>query len=407
MTTMDIDNEISTVLSTIRLETTDEEVIQAVYQLEDYYERKLWNQLTIALDDLFARPQSRDHNIRIRLFDQFLMQFHNKLNPIKVVDFLLLSFESPNEILEKLRALKESMTNELTKLLKSRKADNLEEHINNEESIVYLKLQIARYSLLINEMLQAEETLDALSEKFESSLQNEFSSKINAAFFLTKCQYYKLNNNSNLFYTNGLLYLSSLETTLLDAATEAFCFDLCIAALLGDKIFNFGELILHSILNSISAESNPYFWLYNLIQSLNAGNATKFNEWLAIAVKHLPLLALKKEFLHEKIVIMSFVELVSVKLATNKRISFSEISNVTGTPEDQVEYLVIRCFALNLIKGYIDQIEQQLVVTWLQPRILNLDQVRNLYQQLVNWDRRVVELGETVHKEGGSVWAGI
>lgn len=406
MSAMDLDNDVSTVLATLRLETESADLIQIIYQLEDYYERKLWNQLTLALEELYSFPESKDGALRVRIFNLFLLEFQNKLNPIKVVDFSLQSFDSPRDCLEKLEELKASMEAELTRKHGSRKLDNLDELISNDESIIYVKLQIARFSLLLNDLPKAEEILDSLSSKFESTLQNEFSSKINAAFYLTKCQHYKIQKNYNLFYTNGLLYLSSIQTPLFPEERVELCYDLCTAALLGDKIYNFGELILHDILNSISGESE-YAWLYNLIQNLNLGNLAKFNEWLAVAATKSPLLAHNQAFLHQKIVIMSLLELISLKLTTNKRLLFSTISSVTGTPEDEVEHLIIKCFSLKLIKGYINQIDQMLVVTWLQPRILNLDQVKNLYDHLVEWDNSVDKLAKEVHANGGTVWAGV
>lgn len=405
MSAMDIDTDVSSVLESLRLETENAELIQLIYQLEDFYERKLWNQLTLALEELYSYPDSGDGGLRVKIFNQFLSQFQTKLNPIKIVDFLLLSFASPKDCLEKLQELKETMVADLNKKLASRRLDNLAEVVENEESVVYVNLQIARYALLLKDLTLAEDILDNLGPKFESTLQNDFSSKINAAFYLTKCQYYKIHENFNLFYTNGLLYLSSTDTPLSTEEKVQFCYDLCIAALLGNKIYNFGELILHDILKSISSEESQYYWLYNLIQHLNAGNLVKFNEWLNVAFEKSPHLAHHRQFLHQKIVIMSLLEQISLKLSTNKQLLFAEISEVTGTPEDEVEHLIIKCFSLNLIKGYINQIDQMLVVTWLQPRILNLDQVKALYDQLVEWDNNVEKLALNVHSSGGAVWA--
>ncbi|QRG37302.1 hypothetical protein FDK38_001675 [Candidozyma auris] len=406
MSAMDVDNDVSTILAQLRSELESSDLIQIIYQLEDFYERKLWNQLTLALEELYQNPESSIGTLRQQIFSSFLSQFQNKLNQIKLVDFLLRSFDDDQVCYDKLIELKSSMVAELTKKHGTRKPDNLDELINNEEAVIYVNLQIARYALILNDSVSADEILECVGDKFESTLQNEFSAKINAAFYLTKCQYYKIHENYNLFYTNGLLYLSSLDSPLPLDQQIKFCYDLCIAALLGNKIYNFGELILHDILKVISDQSSEYFWLYNLITNLNAGNLAKFNEWLQVSMSKSPFLAHHKTFLHQKIVIMSLLEKISTEQATNKRLSFKSISDVTGTPIDEVELLIIKCFSLNLIKGYINQIQQVLVVTWLQPRILNLDQVKTLYNHLVEWDSRVENLAKDVHARGGTLWAG-
>ena len=138
----------------------------------------------------------------------------------------------------------------------------------------------------------------------------------------------------------------------------------------GDKIYNFGELLLHDILNCF--KDSQYDWLYNLIHNLNSGNLKNFNKWLAIGFQKSPFLKTFEVFLKQKVIIMSLLELISMKSTTNKQLNFKEISEFTGTPVNDVEHLIIKCFSLNLIKGYINQIDEVLVVTWLQPRILEL-----------------------------------
>ena len=51
--------------------------------------------------------------------------------------------------------------------------------------------------------------------------------------------------------------------------------DLALAALLGETIYNFGELLMHPILNSLKGTEHE--WLYNLLFCLNAGELGKFD----------------------------------------------------------------------------------------------------------------------------------
>lgn len=403
---MDIDTDVSTVLASLRQETEDSQVLEISYQLEDFYERKLWNQLTLALQEFYDLPQSENNNLRPKIFNLFVKKCQNKLNFLCVIDFLLQSFQESKECLDKLKELKGDIVAELQKKLSSRRLDDLDTQVNNDESVVYVRLQIARYSLLLSDLAEAEEILDSMSDKFETTLQNDYSSKINAAFFLTKCQYYKYFENYNLFYTNGLLYLSSIEGSMLLEQRTSFCYDLCIAALLGDKIYNFGELILHDILLSISSKDGPYFWLFQLIQNLNSGNLPEFTKGLnENAQSKSPQVWHHRDFLHQKIVIMSLLELISSKLTPDKTLLFKEISDATGVKLDQVELYIVKCFSLELIKGHINQLQQVLLVTWMQPRVLNLDQVKTLYTRLVNWNSKVDELSKKVYSSGGNVWA--
>ena len=41
-----------------------------------------------------------------------------------------------------------------------------------------------------------------------------------------------------------------------------------------------------------------------------------------------------------------------------------------------VESLIIRALSLNLVKGTIDEVDEKVHMTWVQPRVLSVDQVR-------------------------------
>lgn len=380
MSAMDIDQDVSTVLGSIRQETDSEELLNLTYQLEDYAERKLWHQLTITLEEFYnyCTPE-----LKIKLFNQFVSKFFNKMNAIKLTDLLLQTFPDHSECLENLLVLQKK--------------------ISDYESSVYINLQVSRYYILKGDLESSTKILDELEPKF-NSMNNEFNSKINSAYYLSKCQYFKTVEDYNLFYFNGLLYLSTLDD-LNSIDQVEFGFDLSMSALLGDKIYNFGELILHDILKAL--QDSQYNWLYQLVTNLNAGNASEFHKYLEQSFNYFPKLKSFEVFLKQKIIIMSLVELISVKSAFNKQIPFNEISSYTGTNINDVEHLIIKCFSLNLIKGNINQIDQILTVTWLQPRILNLDQIKTLYDHLNNWNGLVDRLADQVYKNGGSIWAGV
>lgn len=410
---MDLDNDVSTVLATIRLETESSDLMAILYQLEDYYERKLWHQLTLTLDDFYYtnRPEVTP-DLKYKIYHLFITQFASKLNPIKVVDFLLESFDnSPQNTLDSLLQLKQQFISNLKKEhnIKNDDDDEFKSLVARDESVIYVNLQISRHYLLLDDLHNSEEILSTLNAKFDSadSISNFENPKINAAYYLTQCELYRKTEKYNLYYLNALLYLSSVENNLPEEDKVKLCYELGIAALLGDKIYNFGELILHDILDVIKDESSPYNWLYHLIQNLNSGNLKEFNKWYAIALQKSPFLNKFDLFLKQKIIIMSLLELISLKPTTDKNLSFQEISEFTGTPVNDVEHLIIKCFSLDLIKGYINQIDEVLVVTWLQPRILNLDQVQVLHNHLLSWNGQLDQLSKDIYKNGGTIWAGI
>ena len=53
---------------------------------------------------------------------------------------------------------------------------------------------------------------------------------------------------------------------------------------------------------------------------------------------------------------------------------FSTYDTITSLVH-QVELLVMKALSLGLVKGHIDEVEQRIHMTWVQPRVLDLEQV--------------------------------
>ena len=84
---MAVDPEkISNFLSEQRAEAP-EESLQTFLDIEEYWDRKLWHQLTEVLESYFSSPESADH--RLPLFRHFIVHFADKINQLKFVSLAL------------------------------------------------------------------------------------------------------------------------------------------------------------------------------------------------------------------------------------------------------------------------------------------------------------------------------
>lgn len=70
-----------------------------------------------------------------------------------------------------------------------------------------------------------------------------------------------------------------------------------------------------------------------------------------------------------------FPQLAFKKIPGSHQLSFAEISEAAKLPLIEVEFLIIKALALGLVKGHIDQVEENFNVSWVQPRVLSKDQV--------------------------------
>lgn len=111
--------------------------------------------------------------------------------------------------------------------------------------------------------------------------------------------------------------------------------------------------------------------------------------------------------------------------ATNRQLSFAEIAQETRLPETEVELLVMKALSLGLVKGSIDQVQQKVHMTWVQPRVLDRQQVHVCYledfskqskrvlvscfqigvmqKKLENWSTDVREMEKLVESEAREI----
>ena len=72
-----------------QLETAPEDLQQSLLTIEDYWDRKLWHQLTDILVEYFSTPASAAQ--RLPLFREFILSFSDKINQLKFVSLGLLA----------------------------------------------------------------------------------------------------------------------------------------------------------------------------------------------------------------------------------------------------------------------------------------------------------------------------
>lgn len=70
-------------------ESAPEDLQQIFLTIEDFWERKLWHQLTGVLVDYFHNPDSASQ--RLPLFRHFILSFSEKINQLKFVYLGLLA----------------------------------------------------------------------------------------------------------------------------------------------------------------------------------------------------------------------------------------------------------------------------------------------------------------------------
>lgn len=278
----------------------------------------------------------------------------------------------------------------------SSQVDTPESH----DAYVYSQIEIARVKVQLSDFENARKLIDEAGKELEQF--DSVDPLINSSYYEVSSEYYKLKADFTSYYRNALLYLACInleDLSLVQQQQRAY--DLAVAALLGDKIYNFGELLLHPILGSL--KSTDYSWLCEILFALNAGDVVSFDSLSGHLAKQ-PLLQNSLPFLRQKICLTALIEAIFQRPTSARTLSFDTIAKETHLVPDEVEHLVMKALSLGLLKGFIDQVSQTVSITWLQPRVMNKDQIESMRQRLVKWDEDVNKLGTWMQEAGQEIW---
>jgi len=223
-------------------------------------------------------------------------------------------------------------------------------------------------------------------------------SGVNAAYYEIAADYYKAKAEYAPYYKNSLLYLACVDLEKDMSAEERLArgHDLSIAAFLGDTIYNFGELLMHPILDTL--DNTPHDWLKKLLFTFNEGNIGKFEALSPLFPKE-PILHENYSFLRQKICLMALIESVFKRGPYDRTMAFQTIAEETRLPIDEVEHLLMKALSLKLIRGSLDQVDQKAQITWVQPRVLSREQIGGLAQRLTSWTERLGKVEKRIAPE--------
>lgn len=354
-------------------------------EFEDYWERKLWHELTDKLVEYFDTPESAKQ--RIPLFDTFIKSFANKINQLKLVK-LGLSASTQYENVEERH-------NFLTSLAKS---------VNkpaSQDAYVYATVAVANIQIRKGENDAARKKLDESEQILEGfdSVENI----VHASFYRVNAEYYKVNREFASYYKNALLFLACIDLEELDIRErQSRAYDLSIAALVSDSIYNFGELLLHPILDSLV--NTPHAWLRELLFAFNRGDLRAYDV-LAGNISKVPLLKDHSTFLYQKISLSALTETVFRRPPHDRAMTFATISEETKVKPDDIEHLIMKALSLGLLRGTIDQVAEIARINWVQPKVLDMKQIESMRGRLREWDSSVNQLGNWIEGVGKDVWA--
>lgn len=352
-------------------------------KIEELYNNKLWHQLTQKLQELVKLPSMKEGDKLIKMYNQFIVDFDSKLNPLSLVSIA-------HVVLERFEKADEGQTF----------IEQVGEKVKkNDEAYALTRILVGKIKLHKYDLRR--ETQDLLEEVEKTLSEIDGVSSVHSEFYLLSSDLYRIEGKHADFYRSSLRFLGCTEYSQLSKEEQAkHAFFLSLAALLGEGVYNFGELLAHKILESLKGTENE--WLIELLFAFNCGQVEKFRQ-LKPKWSTQPDLCTNETLLFEKVCLLCLMEMIFRREATHRVISFQDIATETTLPVDQVELLTMKALSQGLVKGKIDQVSGVIQMTWVQPRVLNKQQVKVMMNKIESWSQSVSSMEVMIENKAGEI----
>uniref|UniRef100_A0A673W406 26S proteasome non-ATPase regulatory subunit 13 n=1 Tax=Salmo trutta TaxID=8032 RepID=A0A673W406_SALTR len=333
------------------------------HTLEEFYNKKLWHQLTLKLTDFVKDPCFATGDGLIQLYDNFLSDFDHRINPLSLVEIILYvarQMTDPKDAITFLEKTKEKVK-------------------SNDESVILCKTSIGALKLEINDLPATK----ILIEEVEETLNNlPGVTSVHGRFYDLSSKYYRIVGNHASYYKDALRYLGCVDIKdLPETEKQERAFTLGLAGLLGEGVYNFGELLMHPVLESLRSTDKQ--WLIDTLYAFNGGNVEKFQAY--------------KSAWGAQVTTLTCLPLLLSSL------TFHEIGQSAKIPVNEVELLVMKALSVGLIKGNIDEVDQKVQMTWVQPRVLDLQQIKGMKDRLDLWCGDVKNMAVLVEQQAHDI----
>ncbi|CAK9798180.1 26S proteasome non-ATPase regulatory subunit 13 [Anthophora plagiata] len=361
----------------------DKELAAEWAQLEELYNKKLWHQLTLKLEKFVKNPTLQKGDKLVQLYTNFLSTFESKINPLSLIEILAYVIQQFQDKQEAITFLEKTETK-----VKS-----------SNEAVALCKVLIGQILL---EKLNNQEQAKKIIEEVETILDNaDGVTTVHGRFYLLASRLYRLQGKHAEYYRTALRYLGCIDLNNLSRQEqEQHAFFLGLAALLGEGVYNLGELLAHPVLQSLKGTQNS--WLVDLLQAFNAGDIVALErlkpQWSKVAD-----LAAQELKLRQKISLLCLMEMTFKRQANNRQLTFAEISQETRLPLGEVELLVMKALAQGLVRGAIDQVAGTVNMTWVQPRVLDRTQIAGMVQRLDGWCKDVSSMERLLESRASEI----
>jgi 26S proteasome regulatory subunit N9 len=378
------------------------DLAESYKQMANLCRQKLWHQLTLTIlpfvsDASNLRTTPEGTNSFLALYDKVVGCVDKKLNALSLARIASAVSDSlapadgtaAKAVLENLLTHKDRLGVPATLFAESKL---------NLLSLNILEQRGGALALEDNkaQLSSIQTALQANASKLQEMAVDTSTTIVHSAHYECAMKYRKAVGPPEAFFQEALSYLNYSPLTDMESPHQ-LAMDLSLAALTGDGVFNFGQVVTTPILSAL--ENTPEAWLMEFMHCMANGDIISFqnlSEKYAAQIQSQPALVHRAATVKEKITLLALVTMIFERPAAERTLSFQQIADRVLVPLDQVEWVIMRALSLKLIKGSMDQVSQLVHITWVIPRVLTDDQLQELAGRFGEWAVKVSKTADYI-----------
>ncbi|KAK4535489.1 hypothetical protein CDCA_CDCA05G1514 [Cyanidium caldarium] len=367
--------------------------------LAELYEKRLWHQLTqqlVSWLEAWRSAPGGSPTAPLELYECFVRDFETRLNALSLTQIVVaicrLAFgEDAVGAVGFLRSALEG---------KAQVESSAAARIMFQSEVVCLLLRAGT----AEGVTEAKERLQRAGEWLDAAGSVDLS--VSSAYYRSASEYYKRAGPASAFYRSALAFLSCTPFDALAPEEQVqWALDVGLAALLGKDIFNFGEVLQHEVVRSLTHLAE-HQWLYRMLQAFYEGDIRGYQRLCrehAARMQQYPALASNAELLTHKITLLRLTRLAMQGDAQQQhQIFFETAARECLVSEEEMEHVAMAAFSKGLAHGWIDQVGRTITITRLQPQVMDQAGAAEMARRLAAWEQsadRVLQYVETAAGE--------
>ena len=160
-------------------------------ELSSLYQRKLWHQLTLKLEDCSNKPEFNQGDLFVRLYNGFIADFGAKLNLLRLAHLAVHASKQIKDPAAAVAFLKAAI-DKLTEMKLPR----------SEEPLLYLRMHVAQQQLEMGQVAECKEAIEEGAAALERLPEPD--PRVSASMHYVSSLYYKLKKDYAKFYRSSM-----------------------------------------------------------------------------------------------------------------------------------------------------------------------------------------------------------